>query len=119
MSPLLSCLVLVPLSYELNETGYRCHIYDSIINHHFYTDDLKLYGKNYEEFEGLLSTVKIFTDDIGMEFDLDKCGKDTFIRGRFTSTNEIRLEDHEETYRYSDEEDGMQHAKMKDKIKML
>ena len=38
-------------------------------------DNLKLYAKNDKEFEGLLSTVKQFSDDIGMEFGLDKCGK--------------------------------------------
>ena len=54
-------------------------------------DDLKLYGQNDEELEGLLSTVKIFSDDIDMELDLDKCAKPTFIRARLTSTSETRL----------------------------
>ena len=35
-------------------------------------DDLKLFGKNDEELERLLSTVKIFSDYIGIEFDLHK-----------------------------------------------
>ena len=37
-------------------------------------DDLKLYGKNGEELEGFFTTLKIFSDGIGMEFGLDKCG---------------------------------------------
>ena len=45
-------------------------------------DDLKLYGKNDRELDELLCTVKKFSDDIGMEFGLDKCAKATFIRGR-------------------------------------
>ena len=45
LSLLLFCLALVPLSYELNSTGYGYNIYEEKINHLFYMDDLKLYGK--------------------------------------------------------------------------
>ena len=45
-------------------------------------DDLKLYACNDFELEGLLKTVKTFSDDIGMEFGLDKCAKETFKRGK-------------------------------------
>ena len=48
----------------------------------FYMDDLKLYGKNDKELDGLLCTVKKLSDDNGMEFRLDKCAKATLIRGR-------------------------------------
>ena len=90
-------------------------------------DGLKLYGKNDKELDGLLYTVKKFSDDIGMEFGLDRCAKATFIRGRLTSTSEIKLNedtsirelDQEETYKYlgTDEADGIQHSKMKEKIR--
>ena len=83
LSPLLFCLALVPLSYELNNIGYGYNIYEEKISHLFYTDDLKLHGKNNYELEGLLRTVKTFSDDIGMIFGLDKCAKATFIRGKF------------------------------------
>ena len=36
-------------------------------------DDLKLYAKNLENFNSLLSTAKTFSDDIAMSFGLDKC----------------------------------------------
>ena len=39
--------------------------------------DLKLYGKNDYELEGLLRTAKTFSDDIGMTFGLDKWTKET------------------------------------------
>ena len=62
-----------------------------------------------------------------MEFGLDKCAKATFIRGRLTSTSEVKLNedtsirelDQEETYKYLGiyEGDGIQHAKMKEKIR--
>ena len=37
-------------------------------------DDLKLYGRNLNEIDSLVRTVKIVTKDIGMKFDKDKCG---------------------------------------------
>ena len=127
LSPLLICLALTPLSYELNDTGYGYKIREGRINHLFFMDALKLYGKNNKELHGLLCTVKKFSDDIGMKFGLDKCTKPTFIRGRLTSTSGIKLNedttirqlDQEETYKYLgiDKGDGIQHAKMNEKIR--
>ena len=51
-------------------------------------DDLKLYAKNDKEL-GLLSTVKQFCDDIGMEFGLNKCAKATFIKIKLTCTTAV------------------------------
>ena len=45
-------------------------------------DDLKTYAKDDNQQTGLLSIVKKFTDDIKMEFGLDKCAKATFKRGK-------------------------------------
>ena len=39
---LLFRLVLTPISYELNDTGYGYKIGEEKINHLFYKDDLKL-----------------------------------------------------------------------------
>ena len=46
LSPLLFCLALTPLSYELNNTEHGYKIGEEKINHLFYMDDLKLYGRN-------------------------------------------------------------------------
>ena len=90
-------------------------------------DDLKLYGKNDYELEGLLRTVKTFHGDIGMTSGLDKCAKATFIRGKLKSTSSIVLDidtkikelDQEETCKYlgMEEGDGIQHRNMKEKIR--
>ena len=117
LSPLLFCLALTPLSFELNDTGYGYKVGEQKISL-FYMDDLKLYEKNDKELDRLLCTVKKFSGDTGMEFGLDKCAKATFIRGRLTSTSQIKLNedtsirelDQEETYKYLgiDEGDGIQ-----------
>ena len=45
LSPILFCVILIPLSKLLNNTGYDYKIYDNTTNHLFYTDDLKLFSK--------------------------------------------------------------------------
>ena len=38
------------------------------INHHMYMDDIKISTKKVKEFESLIETIRIFTQDIRMEF---------------------------------------------------
>ena len=79
LSPLLFTMPLNPLSWELQKTGYGYQLdKQTKTNHLFYVDDLKLYGTNDNQLNGLISTVKKVSDDIWMEFGLDKCAKATF-----------------------------------------
>ena len=90
-------------------------------------DDLKLYSKNEQEQIGELKIVKQFSDDIGMEFALEKCAKASFKKGKLTSSGNIVIDvdteiqelDQEGVYKYLgvDENDGIQHSKMKEKIR--
>ena len=90
-------------------------------------DDLKLYGTSDSQLNGLISTVKKVSDDIQMEFGLDKCAKATFKRGKKVSAEGILLNDHQliqdldqaETYKYlgMEEGEGVQYHQMKVKIK--
>ena len=128
LSPLLFCIALIPLSMELNRSGYGYKLNNNKkISHLFYMDDLKLFCKDDSELEGLLKIVKSFSDDIGMEFGLSKCAKASFKRGRKVKTNNLDIDnstlireiDQEEVYKYLgvNEGDGIQHASMKEKIK--
>ena len=45
-------------------------------------DDLKIYAKNRMELESLMNTMRIFSDDIGMEFGLQKCAILVMKRGK-------------------------------------
>ena len=38
-----------------------------------YTDDIKLFAKNEKELETLIHVVRIYSQDIGMEFGIEKC----------------------------------------------
>ena len=55
-------------------------------------DDLKTFAKNDNQQTGLLTVVETFSDDIRMEFGLDKYAKAAFIRGRLTNTSHIDLD---------------------------
>ena len=89
--------------------------------------DLKTFGKNDQEQTSLLTIVKGFSDDIQMEFGLEKCSKATFKKGKLTTTENIQIDldttiqqlEQEGTYKYLgvNKGDGIQHAKMKEKIK--
>ena len=56
-------------------------------------DDLKLYAENEKSLESLVQTVRIFSDDIGMEFDIDKCATLVLKRGKITKFDEILMAD--------------------------
>jgi Asp-tRNA(Asn)/Glu-tRNA(Gln) amidotransferase C subunit len=64
------------------KTGYIEHTTKTKISHLLYMDDLKLTAKSEEEFQKQIQTVKSFSDDIYMEFRLEKCAKITFKRGK-------------------------------------
>ena len=126
-SPLLFCFALFPLSKLLSESNRGYNIFDQVITHLFYMDDLKLFAKNDSDLDDLLTIVKDFSNDIGMEFELDKCAKASFKRGKFCKASNINLDtntkirnlEHDEVYKYLgiNEGDGIKHTAMKEKIR--
>lgn len=62
---------------------------DTNINEPFYMDYLKLFAKNDYQLQCMLKTVQQFKDDIRMDFNLDKCAKATFIKGKIIETFHI------------------------------
>jgi hypothetical protein len=62
-------------------TGYEEHKTKTKISHLLYMDDLKLLGKSGEELQKQIQTVTTFSDDIHMEFGLEKCEKIVFKKG--------------------------------------
>lgn len=121
-SPLLFCIALFLLTSILNKTktGYQCKHEKQKVNHFLYVDDLKLMAKSDEE---QLKQLKQFSDDIQMEYVLDRCAMATFIKGHLQSSENIEvsenttikaLEQHD-VYKYLgiNEHDGIQHKNMK------
>ena len=118
---------LAPLSPLLQDSGCGYEIRGQKINHLFFMDDLKTYAKDDNQQAGLLTVVKKFSDDIRMEFGLEKSAKATFKRGKLTETSDLQLDtdtcirelDQEGVYNYLgiNEGDGIPHAAMKVKVR--
>jgi hypothetical protein len=94
LSPLLFCICLLPLIEQLNKlsTGYEKQTTKIKISHLLYIDDLKVTAKSEEEIQKRIQTVKIFSDDIHMEFGLQKCDKITFKRGKLTHSKNLVID---------------------------
>ena len=82
-------------------------------------DDLKLYGRNPDQLDGLLHTVRTFSDDIRMKFGLDKCAVAHFVNGKLSGhntgvtvgkTETIRVWNRVKSTSTWDESNGIQHS---------
>ena len=74
LSPLLFALAVVPLSFMLRKVkaGYDLEGNKGCVNHLLFMDDLKLYGKNERQLDTLVNSVKIFSEDIQVQFGVNK-----------------------------------------------
>ena len=73
-----------------------------------YMDDIKLFSKNEKEQETLIHAVRIYSQDIGMEFGMEKCAMLVMKSAKRHMTDRIQLPNHDkirllrenETYKY-------------------
>ena len=54
-------------------------------------DDLKLYANNEKSLESLIQTVRVFSNNIGMEFGVEKCAVLKMKKGKMANSDEIAL----------------------------
>ena len=75
LSPLLFIIVMMPLNHIFRKctAGYKLSRSQEKINHLMFMDDIKLFAKNEKELETLIHAVRIYSQDIGMEFHIEKC----------------------------------------------
>ena len=66
---------LVPLSIVLRKVkaGYKLGKKEGKVNHLLFIDILKLYGKIEKELKLLVNIVRIFSEDIMVEFGISEC----------------------------------------------
>jgi len=112
LSPLLFCLGLNPISFELNVStlGYRLSQgpITATVNHSWYMDDVKLYERSESGMLSLTSTVSSIGSDIGMELNPRKCAVVHIRKGRFMEGSPIIIDNEQlarslkegETYKY-------------------
>ena len=90
-------------------------------------DDIKLFAKNERELETLIHAVRIYSQDIGMEFGKEKCvmlvmksGKRHMTDGiELPNRDKVRTLEENETYKYLGilEADTIKQVQMKDTIR--
>ena len=92
-----------------------------------YMDDIKVFAKNQTELESLIQTIRIYTQDIGMEFGIEKCAMLVIKKGKKEITEGIELPSQEkirslgekENYKYLGilEADTVKQNEMKSRVK--
>ena len=70
LPPLLFIFEMMSLNHILGKctTRYKLSKSQEKINHLIYMDDIKLFAKNEKELETLIDTVRMYSQDLGMEF---------------------------------------------------
>ena len=73
ISPLVFVLALIPLSLILRraKTAYEFSKSKDKINHLLFMDDLKLCSRSEKGLDSLVQTVRVFSEDVGIEFGIE------------------------------------------------
>ena len=79
-------LTLIPLSLILRETKAAYQFSDR-------KDDLKLYSRSEKGLDSLVQRVCVFSEDIGMEFGIEKCATIVMEKGNIVKSVDIELPD--------------------------
>ena len=120
---------MMPLNQILRKctAGYKLTKSQEKINDWMYMDDIKLFAKNEKELETLIHTVRIYSQDIGMEFGIEKCSMLVMKSGKRHIKDGMELPNQEkiltigekETYKYLGilEADTIKQEEIKEKIK--
>jgi hypothetical protein len=90
-------------------------------------DDLKLIAKSEEELRKQVQTVKTFSNDIHIDFGLEKCAKITFKKGKLIHLQNLvidinrEIQELEQGKRYKylgiEESEDIHHQQMKERLK--
>ena len=129
LSPLLFVIGLILLNHTLRKVnaGYQLgKRQNKKIKHLLIMDDLKLYRNSKKETERLINNVTLFSKDIAMECDINKCAHVTMKVGKLDRVGGMELSSEEvipelesdKVYKYVGtlEATDITHTGMKDKI---
>ena len=94
LSPLvLLVLALIPLSLVLRKANAAYEFSESKekIDHLLFMDDLKLYSQSEKGLDSLVHTARVFSEDVGMEFRIEKCTMLVIEKGKIVKSVGIKL----------------------------
>ena len=110
LSPLVFVLALISLTLILRKAKAAFEFSESKekINHRLFMDDLKLYSLSEKGLGSLVQTVRVFSEDIGMDFGIEKCALLVTEKGKivksvgieFLDGKVIKLLQEGESYQY-------------------
>ena len=66
-------------------------------------DHLKLFGKTKRDMESLINTVRLFSENVAMQFGVDKCAITVLKRGKLDSSKSDIVFENQDTIRSPDE----------------
>ena len=84
--PLSLILRKVKAAYEFSESTEK-------MNHLLFMGDLKFYSRSEKGLDSLVQTVRVFSEDIGMEFNIEKCVMLVMEKGKIVKSVGIELPD--------------------------
>ena len=100
LSPFLFVIAMIPLTSILRRTTPGCVFKNKTrISHLLHMNDLKLFGKTKRDMESLMNTVRLFSENIGMQFGVDKCAITVLNRGKLDSSNNDIIFENQDTIR--------------------
>ena len=88
-------LALIPLSLILrkDKAAYELSVSKEKINHLLFMDDLKLHSRNEKGLDSLVQTNRVFSENTGMEFSIEKCALLKKEKGKIVKSVGIELPD--------------------------
>ena len=87
LSPFLFVIaMMIPLNLLFRKARFAYDVNGKRINHLMFMD-----ARSEQGLESLVHTVRIFSEDIGMDFGIDKCAKLMLRRGKVTASDGIKL----------------------------
>ena len=110
LSPLMFVIAMIPLTLALRKmyefkASYEFSPNGEQINHLIFMDDIKLYAKSESGLDALVQSVRVISNDIGMEFGVEKCAMLVIKRGKVVKSYGIDLPNNE-TIKSIHEENG-------------
>ena len=95
LSPLVFVLPLIPLSLILRKAkaAYEFSESKEKVNRLLFIDNLKLYSQSEKELDSLIQTVHVFSEDIGMEFVIEKFAMLVMEKGKTVKSVGVEFPD--------------------------
>ena len=89
---LLFAIAMILLSYILWKStgGNKSTKSKDKINDFMYMGDIKLFAKSKTELDTLIQTIRIYCQNIGMEFDIEKCAMLIMLLNRRSKTAKLK-----------------------------